>query len=308
MGAVSPPDGFELKALEVGLAEARPYRDGMDRHGRMFREKAFDVCEQSLSSYIIARSRGAPFTACPVFPRRLFSQNCMYVNVDAGIDEPRDLIGKKVGINSFQTTLCVQAKGDLKFEYDVPWEEIHWFVQREEELSWENTAGVSVQSIPKDKEAGDMLVDGELDAYFHPFPPPVIYQRSDRVRRLFPDVRDESTRYFRKYGYCPIMHVMIFGQELVEQLPVLPGIIIDLWDEARQMAESYYEDPGYSLLLFGRNEIEEQRELLQADPWRSGLSANRANLEDFIRYLVDQGLIDEPLPVESLFHESVLDT
>ncbi|MDX1514568.1 MAG: 4,5-dihydroxyphthalate decarboxylase, partial [Gammaproteobacteria bacterium] len=129
-----------------------------------------------------------------------------------------------------------------------------------------------------------------------------------RVRRLFPDVRDESTRYFRKHGYCPIMHLMIFAQELVEQLPALPKIIIDLWDEARHLTESYYEDPGYSLLLFSRDEIEKQRELLQADPWRSGLSANRANLEDFIRYAADQGLIDEPVPVESLFHESVLDT
>jgi len=308
MGAVTPPNGFELNALEVGLAEARPYRDGMDRHGRMFREKAFDICEQSLSSYIVAKSRSAPFTACPVFPRRLFSQTCMFVNVDAGIEEPRDLIGKKVGINSFQTTLCVLAKGDLKFEYNVPWEEIHWFVQREEELAWENPVDVSVQSIPANKDAGQMLVDGELDAYFHPFPPPVIYKRSDRVRRLFPDARGEAIRYFKKYGYCPIMHLMVFPQELVEQEPMLPRATIDMWDEARKMAESYYQDPGYSLLLFSRDEIEAQRESLQADPWRSGLSANRANLENFIAHVADQGLIDEPLPVETLFHESVLET
>ena len=308
MGAVTPPDGFEIKALEVGLAEAKPYRDGMDRHGRMFREKAFDICEQSLSSYIIAKSRGAPFTACPVFPRRLFSQSCMFVNVDAGIEEPSDLVGKKVGINSFQTTLCVLAKGDLKFEYKVPWEEIRWFVQREEELSWENSTGVSVQSIPGNKEAGQMLVDGELDAYFHPFPPPVIYRRSDRVRRLFPDTRSEAIRYFKKYGYCPIMHLMVFPQELVEQEPALPKATIDMWNEARLLTESYYEDPGYSLLLFGRNDIEAQHESLRADPWSSGLSANRENLENFIRYVADQGLIDEPVPVESLFHASVLDT
>ena len=43
----------------------------------------------------------------------------MFVNVDAGIDEPRDLIGKRVAVWSFQTTLCVLAKGDLKSEYGV---------------------------------------------------------------------------------------------------------------------------------------------------------------------------------------------
>lgn len=101
MGAVTPPVGFELRPLEVGLAEAKPYRDGMDRHERMFRNHEFDICEQSLSSYIVAKSRGDLLTAAPVFPRRLFSQSCMFVNADAGIGKPADLIGKRVGINSF---------------------------------------------------------------------------------------------------------------------------------------------------------------------------------------------------------------
>ena len=128
-------------------------------------------------------------TATPVFPRRLFSQSCMFVNTDSGIEVPSDLAGKRVGINSFQTTLCVLAKGDLKFEYGVPWDAIHWFVQREEELPWESAEGISIETLSKGKDAAQMLVDGELDAYFHPSPPPVVYDRTDRVRRLFPDAK-----------------------------------------------------------------------------------------------------------------------
>ena len=63
-----------------------------------------------------------------------------------------------------------------------------------------------------------------------------------------------------------------------------------------------------SRVLFSRNELDAQRAALRSDPWVSGLSANRANLERFIEYVADQKLIDEPIPVESLFHESVLDT
>ena len=307
MDAVSLPEGVELRALEVGLGDA-VHRDGTDRHGRMFRDREFDICEQSLSSYIISKSRGGAFTAAPVFPRRLFSQNCVFVNVDAGIAEPKDLIGKKVGVVSFQTTLSVLAKGDLKFDYGVPWEGIDWFVQFDEELSWEAGAGVSVQKVPTGKRVGDMLAEGELDAMFHPLPPASAVGRSDRVRRLFSDPRAEATRYFRKHGYCPIMHLMVFPDDLVAREPWLPQAMIDMWEQAKAKTEAFYDDPSYSLLLFGRNELEAQRATFGADPWPSGLAANRANLARFIDYVADQGLIDEAVPVDSLFHDSVLDT
>ena len=307
MDGVAAPHGVELRPLEVGLVNPESYRDGADRHGRMFRDHEFDICEQSLASYIIARSRGdASLTATPVFPRRLFSQLCMFVNVDAGIETPRDLAGKRVGINSFQTTLCVLAKGDLKFEYGVPWEEIHWFVQREEELPWRSDGSISLRKVPAGTDAARMLVEGGLDAYVHPSPPPLIHERTDRVRRLFSDSRQESIRYFNKLGYCPIMHVMVFPRRVVDEAPWLPAATIEMWEQAKDKALSWYADPGFSLLLFSRNELDAQRRALRSDPWVSGLSANRANLERFMEYAADQKLIDEPVPVESLFHESVL--
>ena len=170
MATVPPPDGFVFRALEVGMGDDSGRRDGTNRHGRMFHDREFDICEQSLASFIISRSRSDDFIATPVFPRRLFSQNCIFVNVDAGIEKPMDLVGKKVGVWSFQVTLCVLAKGDLKAEYGVPWEKVDWHVQYYEELPWQGH-GLSIQNIPADADAGEMLVDGALDALFHPHPP-----------------------------------------------------------------------------------------------------------------------------------------
>jgi len=45
-----------------------------------------------------------------------------------------------------------------------------------------------------------------------------------------------------------------------------------------------------------------------ADLFPNGVKANRANIEQFIGYVADQGLIDAPIPVESMFDASVLDT
>ena len=44
------------------------------------------------------------------------------------------------------------------------------------------------------------------------------------------------------------------------------------------------------------------------DPWPIGFKTNRANIEQFIKYSHDQGLISERYAPERLFVESTLDT
>src|SRR4051794_40198189 len=91
-------EGVDLSILQVGQSET--LKNGRDRHERMLQKGEFDIAELSLSSYLMAKSRGMPFTAIPVFPRRLFSLSQMWVNVDAGIRSPQDLIGRKVGLST----------------------------------------------------------------------------------------------------------------------------------------------------------------------------------------------------------------
>jgi 4,5-dihydroxyphthalate decarboxylase len=305
IGTVRVPADIELKPLEVGMVV--PGRDGLDRHGRMFRGE-FDVCELSLGSYVMAKSRGAALTAVPIFPRRLFSQNHMFVNVNSGIARPSDLAGKKVAIRAFQVTMSVLAKGDLKFEYGMPWEDIVWCVQNPEEIPWTPGRPVRIERLPAGKNAGQMLIAGEVDALIHPHPPHEVLDASDRVRRLFPDTKAECIRYFKKQGYYPIMHVMAITEDIAARDPHLPRAVMDMWEDAMAQTRLWYTDPGYSMLPFARNEIEAQAGYLGADPWPSGLAANRKNLERFVMYCHDQTLIDRPIGVEELFHSSVLET
>ena len=305
LGTVKLPDGLGLEPLEVGMSMAG--RHGLHRHGRLLRGE-FDIAEMSLGSYVMAKARGAPFTAVPVFPRRLFSQNHMFVNVNSGIEKPTDLIGRKVSIRAFQVTMSVLAKGDLKFEYGVPWEDVHWFTQNPEEVAWTPGRPVRIEQLAKDKDPGAMLVAGEVDALIHPHPPHDLFETTDRVRRLFPDTKAECVRYFGKYGYYPIMHVMAIKEELAAREPWLPRAVIDMWEDAKAQARLWYTDPGYAMLAFARNEMEAQDKALSHDPWPSGLAVNRANLERFVMYCHDQTLIERALPVEALFHDSVLDT
>lgn len=306
LGTVTPPDGVELRALEVGMVP--PRRDGVARHGRMLRDREFDICEVSLASYIMARSRGADFTATPVFPRRLFSQNHIFVSARSGIAGPRDLIGRKVALWAWQVTMSVLAKGDLASLYGVPWREVEWYTMHGEELPWRPGPGVSIRAVPAGRDVGEMLLDGEIDALINPHPPHSVLDAGGRIRRLFPDARAECRRHFETVGYYPIMHLLAFPAELVDGATWLPRATMAMWEEAKAQAADFYHDPGYATLAFARNEFEAQRDELGPDPWPSGLAANRANLERFIGYCYEQGLIEAPMPVDSLFHDSVLDT
>ena len=117
-GTVAAPDGYKLKVFQVG--QSSDLRDGVDRHGRMLHGAEFDVGEFSMSTYLMAKGRNMPIAGIPIFPRRLFSQSQMWVHPESELWEPKDLVGKKVALSSFQTTLSLLAKGDMKFHSTCP--------------------------------------------------------------------------------------------------------------------------------------------------------------------------------------------
>lgn len=298
------PEGIELTVLEVG--ETHPLRHGSDRHRRMLRKGEFDICELSLSSYLMAKSRAMPFTAIPVFPRRLFSLSNIWVNVSAGISSPKELIGKRVGLNTFQTTLSVLAKGNLQSEYDVLWRKIQWFVANEETISFKLEEGVSMQSVSKGTNIGDVLERGEIDALILPQTPRSVVRGSDKIRRLFSNPKEEELKYFRKNGFYPIMHVVAIKEDTFKKNPWIASSMMAAFVKAKEVSQHYYDDPNWSLLVWGRHLFEEERRLLGEDLWPYGVKQNRANLERFIGYSYDQGLMGRKLSVEELFADSTL--
>ncbi len=299
-------DGVELNVLLVGQSE--PLKHGVDRHERMLQTGEFDICELSLSSYLMARSRGMPFIAIPVFPRRLFSMSQMWVHAGAGIDSPKELIGCKVGLSTFQTTLSVLAKGDLQSEYGVDWRKIEWVVAKEETVPFKPQEGVKIRVVPPGRKIGSLLEQGEIDALFMPHPPKEVLRGSEKIRRLFSNARQEELNYFHKNGFFPIMHVVAFKDEVLKQDPRLALSVMEAFEKAKEVCRHYYDDPNWSRLAWGRHLFEEERSLLGDDPWPYGVKRNRANLERFMGYSLDQGLMEKKVAVEDLFTPATLDT
>src|SRR5262249_53021721 len=130
---------------------------------------------------------------------------------DAGINAPQDLIGKRVGLSTFQTTLSVLAKGDLQSEYDVPWRKIDWVVSKEEAVPFKPQEGVHIELVAPGKKLGAMLEQGEISALMVPHPPEQALRGSSKIRRMFDDPRQEELKYFRKNAYYPTILTVPFN-------------------------------------------------------------------------------------------------
>ena len=303
-GTLTIPSDLSLSVFQAG--ETTALRDGGHRHERMLRDGEFDAAEVSFSSYVMAKARGLPFTAIPAFPRRLFSQTQMYVRASSDITQPQALAGKRVGLQSFQTTLAVLAKGDLAFEYGVDLKSIHWVVRANETIAFEPGEGWKIDYVAADADLGALLADGVIDALFFSRVPTTL--DSGAVRRLFTDPKAACAAFYGRNGFFPIMHVIALKDGVVAANPGLPRALLDLYGQAKALVATYMDDPGWSQLPWARMAKEEQNGLLKGDLWPVGYAANRANVERFIGYSHDQCLIDRPLAPEALFHDSVLDS
>jgi 4,5-dihydroxyphthalate decarboxylase len=299
-------EGVDLTVLEVG--QSVEGRHGQDRHRRMLDGGEFDAAEISFSNYIMALDRGKPFTAIPIIPRRLFSQSLFFTRIDSPLRGPEALVGKRVGLNTYQTTLSVLAKGDLQHAHGVPWKAITWVINLPEIIPFDPPADVRVEWLePRSRRIDQLLLDGELDALVMPHPPRAMMEGAPKVRRLFADARAAELAYYQQQGYWPIMHYIVFRNDVVERHPWLPRAMYDAFLQAKDKVADYYSDPNWSSLVWAPYYREEEAGLI-GDPWTHGLAANRVNISRFMAYSHEQGLTSGSLTPEQLFHPSVLDT
>src|SRR5918993_3419826 len=77
-----------------GIELIPTYSHPAETFWRQLKFKEFDVAEMSMSSFLVARSKGSDMIALPVFPsRRLFQTELSY-HVDSGVGKPGDLVEK----------------------------------------------------------------------------------------------------------------------------------------------------------------------------------------------------------------------
>ena len=102
-----------IQGVEANFVEVVPI---IAAFRRMVRDVEFDVCELAPTTYLIARARGAPYIALPIFVMRRFHHGGFVVRPDADITAPKDLEGKKAGVRAYSVTTGVWTRGIFENE------------------------------------------------------------------------------------------------------------------------------------------------------------------------------------------------
>ena len=300
------PEGISLRYLPLMMPES---------FFRMLRFGEFDASEMSLGWYtrtVTAEVR--PFVAIPVFPSRMFRHACVYVNVDSGIRQPQDLIGKRVGCPEYQMTAAIWLKGILADEYGVPFDRVTYYTGGLEQPGRTETplnlpAHIKVQSIPTDRTLSSMLESGEIDALYTAHMPSSFGKGSTRVRRLFEDPVRVEMDYFARTKVFPIMHTVVLRQDIYRANTWAARSLAKAFEQAKQLAyHELFETTALKFMLPWLTAWAEQtRDVLGSeDFWPYGLERNWSTLDLFLRYHFEQGLSPRRLAPEELFAPETL--
>lgn len=280
-----------------------------ERHYR-FAQGEFDVGEFSTATFLRTKEKGRKFLALPIFHDRGPRQRNIFY-CEGKLNHPSELKGKKVGCFRYGATAVVWARGFLLDEYGLRTTDMGWYVSGREVYIGQDLP-VKVERLDPPPPFGQekphlarLLSEGVLHAalvagdigylgIFGGGSLPKIMGEFPGVRPLFTDT-DEIVRYVKKTRIYPIIHTIALKEEIAERYPDLPAKLIEAFRQAKKLGVKYMtpaQIEGY----------EKERAVLEEDPYAYVLGeTEKRTIRALIRYQLEQGLMREDLPLESLF-------
>lgn len=268
---------------------------------RMVRELAFDVCEMAFTTYLCAKAHGKPFTALPVFLVRGFHHGAIVASAKAGVRRPKDLEGRRVGVNrGYTVTTGVWARGILRDEYGVDLDRVTWVPSGDEHVA-EYRPPANVVPMDRGTTLEDMVRTGELAAAIG------IDASHTDLGPLIPDADAAAFESLRRRHLYPINHLVVVKDELLDRHPGLAREVFEAFAEAKRhylarLRADAIASPTPTDRMYRR-----VWEATGADPLPYGIAPNLRMIDRLIGYAVRQRILDRRFTAEEVFHPSTHD-
>jgi 4,5-dihydroxyphthalate decarboxylase len=226
---------------------------------------------------------------------RQFHHGAIFVNTKAGINSPKDLEGKKVGVNrGYTVTTGLWARTILANQYGVDLDKITWVLSGDEHVA-EFTPPANVVPMEKGRKMADLVASGELVA--------AIGIESDHpdVRPLIANAKDTAFQALKERGHYPINHLIVVKDEILEARPELGPDLFEAFAEAKRR---YVERLKAGAIAKPTAIDELHRRVMEVtgrDPLPYGIGPNRATLDEVIASAATQKIIPKAVTVEELF-------
>jgi 4,5-dihydroxyphthalate decarboxylase len=288
-GSVKPV-GFDLEFEEVPVL--------IDAFRRMVRGLEYDVCEMALTTYACARAHGKAFTALPIFLVRAFHHGAIVVNTDAGITTPKDLEGRRIGVNrGWTVTTGLWARSILQHQYGVDLTKINWVLSGDEHVA-EYRPPAYVQPIEPGRTLADLVVSGELAGAIG------VDIDAPNVRPLIAQGVEAGLDALRANGHYPINHLIVVKDEVLNARPDVAPALFEAFAESKRrylerLRAGHIEKPTPVDALH-----RQVMAITGADPLPYGIAPNRAVLQEALSSAVEQGILARAPSLEALFPEN----
>src|SRR5688572_23367458 len=301
-------DGIDLTYLNLVVEET---------FFRQMRHHEFEVSEISFSSYLVSMfQESPPFIGIPIFPSRSFRHSGIYINAGAGIREPKDLIGKRIGCAEYQLTANVWIRGILNDEYGVTPSSFTTVIGGLEEIGRVEKAALSLPAEIKIERIGAtqtlsaMLESGEIDALFSPRAPSSFTRGTGKVRRLFENTHAAEREYFERTRIFPIMHLVAIRRDVYEKHRWVAQALYKGFAEAQRMTyEDLHQTAALKVMLpWLIQHLADTEKLMGKDFWAYGYQPNVEAINRLLRYHHEQGLSRRQLKPEEIFAPETLES
>ena len=258
---------------------------------RMCRGLEFDICEMAFTTYVCARAAGLPFTAVPLFVTRNFHHWAIFYNEKSGIRTPKDLEGRKVGVNrGYTVTTGLWARGILQTEYGVDLNKITWIPTDDEHVS-QFKAPANVDYSFRGKPMKELLLSGAVDAALGE-----VGVDAPEIKPLIPDAQNAAFDYFRKTGIYPINHGVVVKNSVLKEMPWITGELTRAFEAAKA---EYLKDLDSGETSWDKAAAVNAK--VVGDPFPFGIEKNRKALEAITQFALDQNMVPRKYSVEELF-------
>jgi 4,5-dihydroxyphthalate decarboxylase len=270
----------------------------------------FGVMDLNIGYFLPALEAGWEMVGLPVFSKRKPVYQLLFCNAASGIASARDLASKKIGSRTYRTALTVWARGLLKERHGADFTNAKWILQAREVFPVHDRS-LHIEYVDESRNMAERLIAGELDALITDVSDTKLFEMLENslaVRRLFPNYMEEDQKLYQDTGIFTPVHMLVMGRKLDREHPDMAAKLYAAFEQAKRLAcDDILSDRGGFSVVYLRERMKEQL-AAWGDPWQYGLKSNKATIDAFIRYNVEQGMIRRSPPYEEIFAAGTLDT
>lgn len=274
-------EGLDLRAQAA---------ENIDNVTRRMLKLEYDVGEMSLATFLKARAEGLGAVGLPFFTSgRAYPQRGVLFATRAGISRLEDLKGKRVAAPQYWFTPTVWLRWILQDQHGVAPSDMSWVLMQPERFDPPGIPdGVRYRYETSGRKARELMAAGELDASFGAIPAatPGDVENDEVVTRAYPSALEAQREFVRRTGISVLQHITVIREELAQDAALVASIC-----EAYRQAKERVKPTA----------PEGMADVLGADPWALGITANRRALEALVAASHAQGLIPHAMAVEDFF-------